>query len=219
MKIIGTSDWHGQLPDLPKCDLLLIAGDILPDYTEEGQREWFYNSFLPHVAEIAPEVLATWGNHDFWPEREGPQTGSWEIGGARIRVEVDRMVVIGGLKIWCSPWTINLPGWAWQKTEGDLTESLRDVEADILLSHQPPLGQGDEVMPGYHLGSRAIRDWHQRNPESLVVCGHIHEDFGRHGNVYSCAWVDEEYKARNRWLEISPTVASAAPVPAGGSAS
>lgn len=211
MKIIGTSDWHGQLPDLPKCDLLLIAGDILPDYTEEGQREWFYDSFLPHVAQIAPEVVATWGNHDFWAQANGMNWGEWDISGSNIIVAVDRLVETNsGLRIWCSPWTINLPGWAWQRAEEDLDAILRDVGADILLSHQPPWGEGDLAGGRWHVGSHAVRAWAQDHPKGIVVCGHIHEDFGQHGRVYSCAWVDDEYKARDRWLEVSPTAASAA---------
>src|SRR3972149_4526559 len=74
MRIVALSDQHGHLPDIPPCDLLIIAGDVCPDrfgpfwamHAPEQQRSWFDRYVRPWPAEVpATHTLLTWGNHDW----------------------------------------------------------------------------------------------------------------------------------------------------------
>ncbi len=49
MRIVALSDQHGYLPEIPPCDLLIIAGDVCPDrfgpfvamHNPDQQKSWF----------------------------------------------------------------------------------------------------------------------------------------------------------------------------------
>ncbi len=70
----------------------------------------------------------------------------------------------------------------------DLTEDEADVmlagcpEGGVLISHSPPYGHVDEG-GGRHLGSHAVLDTIERASPRLVVCGHIHEHWGKDSTV------------------------------------
>ena len=70
----------------------------------------------------------------------------------------------------------------------DLTEDEADVmlagcpEGGVLVSHSPPHGHVDEG-GGRHLGSHAVLDTIERASPRLVVCGHIHEHWGKDSTV------------------------------------
>ncbi len=104
MKIAAISDLHGHLPIVPPCDLLIIAGDVCPDFgpgTGPGlirQRDWLNHEFANWIA-VQPcrTWVATYGNHDFLQR-------------CAAGFHVDEAVTIGGLKVWLSPWSNTFGG-------------------------------------------------------------------------------------------------------------
>src|SRR5262245_5858818 len=79
-KVCLTSDWHGTIPqELPEHDLLVIAGDICPDFMhrrivgrqlrrfngEQEQLAWLRRRFLPWCEQHCAPILFIAGNHDF----------------------------------------------------------------------------------------------------------------------------------------------------------
>lgn len=231
MRIVATSDWHGLLPDLPKCDVLLLVGDILPDFFPQPlnvrknlQRQWFYDKVVPHVMGIATHTVGTWGNHDFW----GQDVGSVKIldkDHRQVSILVDEPTVVYDetgtrtLQLYGFPWVTNLPRWAFNIAENLMYEKLTHYvprTADLLLAHAPPLYFGDQLARetkygksygGEHVGSKPLYKWitHGHGPMPMVISGHIHEGFGSYldNKIHNVAYVDEYYEPQSRWLELT----------------
>ena len=76
MKICAISDLHGNLIHIQKCDLCLIAGDVVPLNIQKNRVEsivWFFQDFLPWIKELpCEEVYMVAGNHDFICASEYP---------------------------------------------------------------------------------------------------------------------------------------------------
>jgi hypothetical protein len=209
MKLIAISDLHGNLPDkMPEGDLLLIAGDVCPDYRNRvgpqdlekwgrPQREWFLTKFQGWLENLPiPSALMTWGNHDWLEDRLLPC------------VKIDELVEHDGLKIWFSPWSNEFCGWSWMKEPEALKAIYNAIPEgiDILVSHQPPFGHCDTPGPPYgngttHVGSKELFDAIIRVQPDIVLCGHIHGGYGHskigRTTVYNVSLVDEAYRPVN----------------------
>lgn len=70
MKICSLSDIHGSFIDIPECDVLCIAGDIVDLNNQrsiDASRHWWYNRFTNWVNRLpCKKVIITPGNHDFF---------------------------------------------------------------------------------------------------------------------------------------------------------
>ncbi len=213
MKFALLSDTHGTLPTLDQlegADVVLHAGDIGPDYRVE---EWIDNVWEPWRASIElnldARVLPTYGNHDFptpWQRAKSP-------------IYVDECVRIGGKKIWFSPWSTELPNWAWQKSEPALFDILSTIPKDVdwIVSHTPPFGLLDKLAwNGKSVGAKSLRVIMGELPNlTHVICGHIHECRGQHMwtpdgqsreiTIKNVACCDEHYEMHAHpvtWLEV-----------------
>ncbi len=77
---------------------------------------------------------------------------------------------------------------------------------DILVSHQPPYGHGDDVFDSAsgglrHLGSLELLAAIERVRPKLVICGHVHGGFGRSEHegtqIYNVSILDQRYRLEN----------------------
>ncbi len=169
---MALSDQHGELPDIPECDLLIVAGDNCLDYPKghrdrigsgpqtERQEQWFRDVWIPwRDRQPAKMCVLTWGNHDYCGEKihagantvwHGPTTVSiidapFDDGdcAGNDGTKVD----VGGLVLWLTPWSSQFRDWAFMGTEDQLADRYAAIPEgiDILVSHQPPNGYGDGV--------------------------------------------------------------------------
>jgi Icc-related predicted phosphoesterase len=213
VRIYAVSDQHGLLDtNIPPCDLLLVAGDLCPDFLDgpaaDGarQKRWFLGPYQDWLREQpARAVFATWGNHDFI---DGPRAGD-----VSSIIVIDREIVMPAgeappVKIWFSPWSNAFGAWAWMKAPSQLEKHYDAIPAntDIIVSHQPPYGYGDTLDARYrtsadedpHVGSKELLAAIDRVKPGAVICGHIHGSHGtynRNGTaIYNVAIVDEDYR-------------------------
>lgn len=204
MRIVATADFHGSLPQIPYCDLLLIAGDVCPDFLGSGhgkgqleQSKWLERVFAPWLEEVpAEKIIGIAGNHDF--VFESPHL----VPRLPWTYLQDELTEYEGLRVYGIPWVPNLPFWAFHARDEALKSAYAAVEpCDILLTHGPPYGYGDFC--GEHVGSVWCHDAIMSADPDWVVCGHIHEAYGYHdhvssgANILNVAYNDGDYNPVN----------------------
>lgn len=212
-KIIATSDLHGALPEIPECDILLVGGDLPPaiNHSLGFQLEWLMTDFYNWLKTV-PATHKIWiaGNHDFVLEKMDTDTIRDMMGGTYL---LDETVEVEGLRIHGTPWTPNLPDWAFPAEGKKAIEKFAKIpECDILLSHGPPRGFGD-IVPDYHMGyahcgSELLQGRIRELEIPIVVCGHIHEGYGLYhdgvsgADIYCVSHMNRAYEPVNPPVEI-----------------
>ncbi len=184
IKVVAMSDLHGILPpskSIPKCDLVLIAGDICGHHGCLDQSIWLHREFKPWLENLpASKIIGVAGNHDFIWEKAPHLVPSlpW------VYLQ-DNYYTFKGWKIYGSPWQLRFFDWAFNLDEPDLERKWRQIpdDSDILVLHGPPQGFGDWVPRDENVGSPSLIEKIRKIKPKLVVYGHIHPGFG----VYECA--------------------------------
>ena len=219
MRIVALSDQHGHLPEIPPCDLLLVAGDVCPDRVgaevasdhPDRQKDWFDAHARPWLAKApARHKILTWGNHDWCGQACHFESGSPEAAEGQILVDAGTTVPRtgaggGSISIWASPWTREFASWAFMKSPRELADVYAAIPegTDILVTHQPPYRHGDRFdHPGSagmeHLGSTELLEAIARIRPKLVVCGHLHGGHGRYVYegvpIYNVSVVNDDYQ-------------------------
>jgi len=202
MKIMATADMHGDLPKVPKCDLLLIAGDICPtsNHAPGYQRQWLNHKLRRWINRgYAEHVVAVAGNHDrVFALGEPPEAMPWTY------LEGEEATVCG-LRIWGGPWTPPIHDfWVFQADQEQARQRWARIPEglDILISHGPPYGILDEDENDEPQGDKALRDAILRARPKMVVFGHIHTTQAiveRDGIIYAnVSLLDHDYRRSKR---------------------
>jgi Icc-related predicted phosphoesterase len=200
--IVALSDQHGVLPDIPSCDLLLIAGDVCPisNHDLSFQANWLARDFRWWLARLpARKIVLIAGNHDL-VFQEQPHLIPRDLPATYLQ---DSRLEWEGLRIWGTPWQPWFFDWAFNLYEDDLKTkwALIPDDTDILVVHGPPRGFGDGVPERDGIrrtGSPSLLERISEVRPKLVVYGHIHEGRGewRVGNsiLANVTILDEGYR-------------------------
>ncbi len=175
---IGFGDLHNQtanlknIPELAGAAGVIVSGDLTNKGGVPQARQ-----VIEAIAAINPAIHAQIGNMDLAPV----ETWLNEQGmGIHARtVELAPGLGLLGLG-WSNPTPFNTPSEADDTQLGLWLEeayaSARQYSTLLLASHTPPFDTlADQVSPGVHVGSKAVRDFILRVRPAVCLTGHIHE--------------------------------------------
>ena len=197
VKILAFSDLHhsrdraealvGMSRD---ADLVIAAGDFCN--MRRGLPE-----ALNLLSGIAAPMVAVPGNAESGDElREAAHQGTTVLHGEGAEIGGFMFFGLGG----GVPVTPFGP-WSFDLTEDFAAEMLdRCAATDVLITHSPPKGVADRASSGRSVGSTAVRDAIERLQPRIVVCGHVHDSWGKEGAIGSARVVNAG--PSGVWLEL-----------------
>ncbi|CAF0856190.1 unnamed protein product [Brachionus calyciflorus] len=201
VRFVCISDTHSKIDrmhhEIPSGDILIHAGD----FTNSGSIDDVikFSNFLKTLDHKFTHKIIIAGNHElsFDKTKNNKMLGFFDknkINDQRdprdflencIYLE-ESMVEIYGIKIYGAPWQPTFGGWAFNVDRGEpILKKWNKIpdNCDVLITHGPPLGFGDKVNGGYHVGCcELLTTIRERVRPKYHIFGHIHEDHG--------AWTD-----------------------------
>lgn len=155
MKIIGISDLHGNLINIPKCDVLCIAGNVITLNAQrifDASEYWWKKRFVPWVMKLpCKKVLVVPGNHDMYLENLYT-TNRWEEfcdymainTEGKLHFLIDQLFEYEGIKFYGTPWINPIDfqrnKWAFESYEcNDDNPYSKIPKCDVLITHDSPI--------------------------------------------------------------------------------
>lgn len=186
MKVLCFSDLHcdrasarSLVEQSSDADLVIGAGDFANQHRGLADT-------LDILCEITKPAVLVPGNGETFDELR-KASSTWEsatvLHGSGVTLEIGSTPlpifgVGGGIPV--TPFG----AWSYDFDEESATNLLQDCPSDgILVVHSPPIDTVDHDSSGRIRGSQSIRDCVERCHPKLVVCGHIHSDWGKRTHI------------------------------------
>lgn len=180
MKILAFSDVHHSLARAEAIGIASNTADLVIGAGDFCNMRQDLSGAMSLLYGLAAPMLAVPGNAESFEELTAAATGD-------IQVLHGTGVEIDGLKFFGLGYAVPetpFGDWSCDLSEAQAAEMLAQCEeADVLILHSPPKGLGDETSGGVSIGSVAIREAIERIQPQLAVCGHVHDSWGRSGQI------------------------------------
>lgn len=221
--ICAISDLHGYLPEIKPCNILFIAGDILPlniQTNYEKSRDWLNTVFSDWIKGLPVEkVYLVAGNHDFYFE----YISRSKINELSVNTDcklwyLDNEVAVytsdcgKTYSIYGTPYCHKYGNWAFMRDDEWLKETFKLIpdEIDFLITHDAPYGLDYQDVPMdkirsrnilEHCGSKPLTDRLTDIKFKWMFHGHIHSsDHSPYehngGKIVNVSLLDEEYSPK-----------------------
>jgi Icc-related predicted phosphoesterase len=176
MKLLAFSDVHRNTDRAKHLVRLAGEADVVVGAGDYATMHKGLEGTIETLSAIAVPAVLVPGNAEtdaeLW-QACASWTGAHVLHGQATQIEgVQFFGLGGGVPPTPFPWSFDF-------SEDEAAAKLESCpEGAVLVVHSPPKGYLDEV-GGRHLGSRAVLEAIERKRPALVVCGHIHQCWGR----------------------------------------
>lgn len=191
LHLSDTHNFHRQLIDLPKADMIIHSGDMSMVGTSNEVLdfiEWFSELDYKYKIFIG-------GNHDFSLEWKNPNTIQGFLP-ENCYYLCNSGVTIEGVKYW------GVPFFFADDVSGDYFKMITQIpnDTEILITHRPPLGVLDYA-DNISYGCPDLLDAISTIRPQYNLFGHIHDSYGieksKHTTFINAAIVDVNYQLLN----------------------
>lgn len=201
LRLVCISDTHCKYEGVvvPPADVLIHAGDALYKGTQ-----YEFLEFVNWMSKLTARFkLYVPGNHDRFVEHY-PRESRALLARAGIRLLIDEVAGIQGVRFYGSPWVPHLKKWAFYGDDLTLTKKFNRIDdgTEVLITHDPPHEIGD-LTSHSHVGSiQLAKRIKELEKLKLHVSGHIHECYGIRTvngvDFVNAAICTREYKPLNK---------------------
>ena len=182
MKILCFSDLHRDQDAAKRLVTMAETADVVIGAGDFANRHEGAADSLDILSQIDLPAVLVPGNGETLEELQAA-AATWKS----ATVLHGQGCVIGGVPFWGVGGGIPVTpfgDWSYDFSEEEAKPLLDGTPSGgVLVVHSPPIDTVDHDSHGLIRGSRAIRDAAESKKPQLIVCGHIHSDWGRQVNL------------------------------------
>ncbi|MBI2652263.1 metallophosphoesterase [Candidatus Woesearchaeota archaeon] len=184
MKILAFTDIHGSLLALKRIeqkvkiknpDLLVCAGDI--SIFEHG-----IVRLMKRLEQLNRKILVIHGNH----EDSSTFIKYSKLFKNIIFIHKNYFIKNNSLFLGYGGGGFSMADRQFEKTAQNKFKKIINKNKDkkiILITHAPPYKTKLDKLVGGHAGNKSIRHFVEKNKIDLLICGHLHENFGKEDRI------------------------------------